>query len=57
MPNLTRMHRLQVNGRFADGRLLLAVKFSRNLNDRKSIERFADRSLYALRSFVSAEES
>ncbi|MEV6598627.1 amino acid adenylation domain-containing protein [Actinoplanes sp. NPDC051346] len=57
MPKLTRMHQLQVQGQFADGCLSLQFKFSRNLNDPESIQRFADRSLHALRSFISAEKS
>ncbi|WCN82390.1 non-ribosomal peptide synthetase [Micromonospora sp. LH3U1] len=52
MPNLQRMHRLQVFGRFEGGELSLQLKYSRNLNDRESIERLAALTLAALRSFV-----
>ncbi|MCX5118699.1 amino acid adenylation domain-containing protein [Micromonospora sp. NBC_00362] len=52
MPKLQRMHRLQVFARFADGELSLHLKYSSNLNERKSIERLAALTLAALRSFV-----
>ncbi|MEV6345241.1 amino acid adenylation domain-containing protein [Actinoplanes sp. NPDC051851] len=57
MPRLTRMHQMQVNGRFADGCLLLMLKFSTNLNDRENIERLADLIRRALSSFVPAGDS
>ncbi|MEU5672389.1 condensation domain-containing protein, partial [Micromonospora sp. NPDC047753] len=52
MPKLQRMHRLQVFARFANGELSLHLKYSRNLNERTSIERLAALTLAALRSFV-----
>ena len=52
MPKLQRMHQLQVFARFEEGELRLYLKHSRNLNDRASIERLADLTLAALRSFV-----
>ncbi|MEV4820396.1 condensation domain-containing protein, partial [Micromonospora sp. NPDC049274] len=52
MPQLQRMHKLQVFGRFQDGELQLHLKYSRNLNDRENIERLGALILAALRSFV-----
>jgi surfactin family lipopeptide synthetase A len=51
-PKLPRMHRLIVNTRISGGALAVVVRYSRNLHERASIERFADRMAAALRSFV-----
>lgn len=57
MPKLERMHRLMVNATVTDGRMDLSIRFSRNLNDRPSIERLADLIAGALRSFVREDGS
>ncbi|GHG93845.1 non-ribosomal peptide synthetase [Streptomyces lanatus] len=52
MPELQRMHRLMIDCRVYSGALKVGFRFSRNLNDRASIERLAGLVEDSLRSFV-----
>ncbi|MFD4636178.1 amino acid adenylation domain-containing protein [Lentzea sp. NPDC058436] len=52
-PPIAQMYRLVVNARVEDGALSLIFRYSRNLHDRTSIERFAGLVADALREFAT----
>ena len=55
MPKLQRMHRLMIDCRVYSGALRVGFRFSRNLNERASIERLAGLVEATLRTLVRPE--